>query len=55
MKPSFVNQKKLTFKDFQTLSALSLLGLALAVGLLTFNGWLAGQYGAGAELEGEEE
>lgn len=52
MKPSFVNPKKLTFKDFQTLSALSLLGLALAVGLLTFNGWLAGQYGAGAELEG---
>ena len=50
-----MKQKKLTFKDFQTLFALSLLGLALAAGLLVFNGRLAEQYGAGAELEGEEE
>jgi hypothetical protein len=50
MKPSFVNQKKFTFKDFQSILAIILLGLALAAGLVTLNWWLAGQYGAGADF-----
>jgi hypothetical protein len=55
MKPSLFNQKRFTFKDAQSILVFALLGLVLVAGLVTFNWWLAGQYGAGAELEGEEE
>lgn len=50
MKPSFVNHKKLTFKDVPPILALVLLGLLLAAGLLALNWRLAGQFGAGADF-----
>ena len=45
-----MKQKKITFKDLQTLLAFLLLGLLLAAGLVTLNWWLAGQFGAGVEF-----
>lgn len=45
-----MKQKKFTFRDFQTILALVLLGLLLAAGLVTLNWWLAGQFGAGADF-----
>jgi hypothetical protein len=40
----------LTLKEFRAILAVILLVLVLAAGLLAFNGWLAGQYGAGADF-----
>ncbi len=45
-----MNQKKFTFRDFQTILGLILLGLILAAGLVALNAWLVGQYGAGADF-----
>ena len=45
-----MKQPKFTFKDFQTILAVTLLGLFFAAGLVALNWWLAGQYGAGAEF-----
>jgi hypothetical protein len=50
MKPSFINQKRFSFRDAPPILAFVLLGLVLAVGLVTFNWWLAGQYGTGADF-----
>ena len=45
-----MKQNKFTFKDFQTILAVTLLGLFFAAGLVALNWWLAGQYGAGADF-----
>ncbi len=45
-----MKQPKFSFKDFQILLAFVLLGLFLAAVLVTLNWWLAGQFGAGADL-----
>lgn len=50
MKPSLFSSKKFTFKDAQSILVFVLLGLVLVSGLVTFNWWLAGQYGTGAEF-----
>ena len=50
MKPSLFNQKRLTFKDAQSILVFALLGLILTTGLVALNWWLAGQYGAGADF-----
>ncbi|RJP54571.1 MAG: DUF2029 domain-containing protein [Anaerolineaceae bacterium] len=45
-----LKQTKFSFRDFQILLALTLLGLILAAGLVTLNWWLAGQFGTGADF-----
>lgn len=50
MKPSHFNKKRLTLKDAQSILVFALLGLILTMGLVAFNWWLAGQYGAGADF-----
>lgn len=45
-----LKQTKFSFRDFQILLALILLGLILAAGLVTLNWWLARQFGAGADF-----
>jgi hypothetical protein len=45
-----LNRSKFSFRDFQTMLALSLLGLILTAGLVTLNWWLARQFGTGADL-----
>ncbi len=45
-----MKQSRFSFKDFQILLALILLGLLLAAGLIALNWFLADRYGAGAEF-----
>ena len=45
-----LHKNSFSFRDLQILLALILLGLVLAAVLLTLNWWLAGQFGAGADL-----
>lgn len=45
-----MHHKKFTFRDFQILVGLILLGLVLAAALIALNWWLAGQFGVGADL-----
>lgn len=43
-------KRSFTFRDFQTVLALVLLGLVLAGSVVVFNWWLAGQFGTGEEI-----
>lgn len=45
-----MKKQSITFKDIQSVFAVALLALILLAGLLAFNWWLAGQYGAGADF-----